>query len=566
LSEGRRYRIEGVLGQGGFGTVYKAQLLGEGGFTRQVALKVLNADMVGVEDVARRLRDEARLLGLLRHRAILHVDGLVRMKGRWTVVMEFIDGCDLQKVARGGGVPLGPALEIVGEVASALHVAYTTPSPSGVPLALLHRDIKPPNILITSAGEVKVLDFGIARAEFGGREAKTRSVMYGSVGYMAPERLDFEELPEGDVYALGTVLYEILTGDPFGKASIRTERHQAKVDEAILLVERKFGPMPPDFPELLGSMLAYDPEDRPSAREVERRCRSIRQAVHGPWLRDWAEHAVPPLLAMQPALELDGFSGSIIAESGGVALLDDTDLPPGDDDEPRVSATMPIEAGAEPEADSPDPTPADPASRPEPPPRTLPRSLPQRRRSSGGTALTIFGVFGCLSLLAVGGLGLLLFVGVVATLPADSGATNVGYGDDKDTGGSAIVGQDPSQDPAPTAEALPAGALAAYGPPNGPHVRAALRKPWSELDLPIGRGVPSYNDDTTLIVMYGGGDIAPLGKLWRRALEGELGYVTDYDFASDDMMSVSMTKGKEQLVMAVSTSMNNIVVSISIVQ
>ena len=339
MSEGRRYRIEGVLGQGGFGTVYKAQLLGEGGFTRAVALKVLNADMVGMEDVARRLRDEARLLGLLRHRAILHVDGLVRMKGRWTVVMEFIDGCDLQKVARGGGVPLGPALEIVGEVASALHVAYSTPSPSGVPLQLLHRDIKPPNILLTSAGEVKVLDFGIARAEFGNREAKTKSVLYGSVGYMAPERLDFEELPEGDVYALGTVLFEILTGDPLGKASIRAERHQGKVDQALDLLDRKVGPLPPDFPELLGSMLAYDPEDRPSAREVERRCRSIRQQVEGPWLRDWAEHAVPPLLGAQGPLGTDAFSGSVIAESGGVSLLAD-----GDDDvlddEPPVSPTM----------------------------------------------------------------------------------------------------------------------------------------------------------------------------------------------------------------------------------
>lgn len=563
MSEGRRYRIEGVLGQGGFGTVYKAQLLGEGGFTRRVALKVLNAEMVGMEDVARRLRDEARLLGLLRHRAILHVDGLVRMKGRWTVVMEFIDGADLQKVARAGGVPLGPALEIVGEVASALHVAYTTPSPSGVPLQLLHRDIKPPNILLTSAGEVKVLDFGIARAEFGNREAKTKSVLYGSVGYMAPERLDFEELPEGDVYALGTVMYEILTGDPLGKASIRTERHQAKVDEALDLLDRKFGPLPPDFPELLGSMLAYDPEERPSAREVERRCRSIRQQVQGPWLRDWAEHAVPPVLRLDGPLGTDDFSGSVISESGGVSLLDDSGVDGQDD--PPVSPTMPIgDDPAEPAPAEP-PHPADPV----PAPARPRRSPPERRRSGGGgVVLTVFGLLGCLSVTAIGALAVLFFIGVVASMPTEP---SFEYDDDMlpDTGTERVVDVQPDPaTPAPAEAVAPAasGVLANYGPPKQAVPRGRLHRPWSEADLPFGRGISTFSDETTLIVMYGDGEIAPLGDLWARALERELGYTPEYDFSNDDMESVSMSKGSNQLVMAVSKSMGSIIVSVTIVE
>ena len=248
MSDGRCYQILGVLGKGGFGTVYKAELLGEGGFKRTVALKVLNADMEGMEDVARRLRDEARLLGLLRHRAILGVDGLVRLNGRWTVVMEFINGADLARVSAYAKIPLGPSLELIGEVASALHVAYTTPNADGVPMGLLHRDIKPQNVLLTAAGEIKVLDFGIARAEFSNREAKTQSVLYGSVAYMAPERLDFEELHEGDVYALGVVFYVILTGQAFGKASIRGERHAKHVEDALRRVRSSIGPAPAGFP------------------------------------------------------------------------------------------------------------------------------------------------------------------------------------------------------------------------------------------------------------------------------------------------------------------------------
>jgi serine/threonine protein kinase len=116
VNEGRRYQILGVLGRGGFGTVYRADLLGEGSFVRPVALKVLNADMEDVATVAERLRDEARLLGRIRHRAVVHVDGLVRLDDRWTIVMEYVDGADLGRVLeQHGRFPPRPAFEIVGE-------------------------------------------------------------------------------------------------------------------------------------------------------------------------------------------------------------------------------------------------------------------------------------------------------------------------------------------------------------------------------------------------------------------------------------------------------------------
>ncbi len=102
-SESRRYQIHEALGKGGFGTVYRAELASTGGFTKPVALKVLNPDMQSDDDVVRRLRDEARMLGLLNHRAIVKVDGLVQLAGRWAVVMEYVEGASLDQILRAQG-------------------------------------------------------------------------------------------------------------------------------------------------------------------------------------------------------------------------------------------------------------------------------------------------------------------------------------------------------------------------------------------------------------------------------------------------------------------------------
>lgn len=327
VSEGRRYRVLGVLGRGGFGTVYRAELLGEGGFVRQVALKVLNPNMEGVSEVASRLRDEARVLGLLRHRAILQVDGLVRLDDRWTVVMEYVEGTDLGTFP--GALPPGVCLEIVGEVASALHVAYATPGPSGEPLRLLHRDIKPGNILLTSAGEVKVLDFGIAKANFGNREAKTNNLLFGSPGYIAPERLDFVEAPAGDVYSVGCVFFEILDGEAFGKASPRPERHAEIINAGRARLTKRGIPKP--IIDFCCEMLAYDPTQRPTARDVESRSRDLRASLPRPWLRDWAEQIVPPMLVNRGLGGEHDFSDNILSERAntGPADFGATQMPAG---------------------------------------------------------------------------------------------------------------------------------------------------------------------------------------------------------------------------------------------
>ncbi len=96
--EARRCRIVELLGKGGFGAVYRAELLGAGGFRKPVALKILNADVANNEDIVQRLRDEARMLGLVRHSSIVHADALVQLDGRWTLVMEHVPGVGLNEL------------------------------------------------------------------------------------------------------------------------------------------------------------------------------------------------------------------------------------------------------------------------------------------------------------------------------------------------------------------------------------------------------------------------------------------------------------------------------------
>ncbi len=340
---GRSYRIIEVVGRGGFGTVYRAEMLGAGGFSKQVAIKVLSNDNEAPPEILQRLRDEARILGLLRHRAIVGVDGLVLFDQGWAVVMEYVPGVDLAGIIAGGPVPARVALELIEEVASALHAAYAV-APAGrlEPLHLVHRDIKPSNVRLTAQGEVKVLDFGVARADFSAREAHTSTYLFGSLKYMAIERLEGVETPAADVYALGLVLAELLLGRDLPEPPRQAERFAAYMDNLLqdVVAEVSAGPFAlaeehmAGLVHLLRTMLADNHERRPGASAVERSCRALRQVSVGPWLREWAADQVPRLAADLTVVGRAHDSGSILVErtsSGGEPALAPV---PADGDEP----------------------------------------------------------------------------------------------------------------------------------------------------------------------------------------------------------------------------------------
>ncbi len=315
VNEGRRYRVICPIGKGGFGTVYRAELMGEQGFSKVVALKILNPNMENAEEVAQRFRDEARMLGLVRHRAIIQVDSLVRLRGRWTVVMECVEGADLRQVLREGALPIAAAAQMAGEVAAALDAAYNCVGPDGYPLRLLHRDIKPGNVRITPMGEVKLLDFGIARADFVRREAFTHALQFGSDEYMSPERHDLIDGPEGDVYALGAVLFEAVTGEAFGRTFSREERHRERHAERMVFLAEQLEDGAGPFRDLISQMLEYEAEDRPKIGEVERRCWELQRDLPGERLRDWARGVVGSILVQRVDISGDDLSGATLIET-----------------------------------------------------------------------------------------------------------------------------------------------------------------------------------------------------------------------------------------------------------
>jgi eukaryotic-like serine/threonine-protein kinase len=215
---GGRYRLLELLGQGGMATIYRAR---DAQLDRDVAVKLLRPEFGQDPDFLARFRDEARSAASLSHPNIVAVFDSGEEGSDPYIVMELVEGQDLASILRENG-PLAPrqAARVAAEVAKALHAAHVR--------GIVHRDVKPSNILIGRDGRVKVADFGIARA-MDDAQLTLPGVTMGSVHYFAPEQARGEPATAAsDVYALGIVLFEMLTGQrPFsgdGAAAIALAR------------------------------------------------------------------------------------------------------------------------------------------------------------------------------------------------------------------------------------------------------------------------------------------------------------------------------------------------------
>lgn len=302
--------------------MYLTKVIHADGFSRLVAVKLLHPRWSENEEIASRMRDEARLLGWLRHKNIVDVMDLTLIDGRCAVIMEYLDAVDTKMLINHCAeteqrIPLRPALEMCAAVASALDAAYNRPPYAGEkPLRVIHRDIKPSNIMVDDSGVVKVLDFGVARAEFDERESKTQEIAFGSLEYMPPERLFFEpESPASDVYSLGATLYELLALEKFGKAKLRPKEHEAFFEDRFDVLLDRY-PMHREaedlLHELLMSMLAFEEPDRPTAADAVAKMRSFARRLTDTPLEEWSEATVPQLLKATRERTEEATPGSLV--------------------------------------------------------------------------------------------------------------------------------------------------------------------------------------------------------------------------------------------------------------
>ncbi len=281
-----------VLGSGAMGSVYLAEMVSGHNFRRQIAVKVIKSEMQDSAPFITRMRDEARLLGLLQDDEILQVLNLVNIQGRDAILMEYVEGADLAKIAK-HNVPISPkAMATIGAItAGVLHRAHTAVDPrTRLPLNVVHRDIKPANIMITKNGGVKICDFGVAKARFEGQESRTSpDQILGTLHYMSPEYLRTGEIsPAADILALGISLVELLTGNQFGRPKLKKVDHENSVQKLL-----RSSNLPAKLISILRQCLHWNPQHRPSAAKLEDELYNIAESLPGLSLRRWAAKSIP---------------------------------------------------------------------------------------------------------------------------------------------------------------------------------------------------------------------------------------------------------------------------------
>jgi serine/threonine-protein kinase len=215
LKDGERYELLGELASGGMATVYLARMRRPMGFSRLVAIKAMHPQFAKDPSFVTMFLDEARLTARLRHPNVVPTLDIVAEEGHLLLVMEYVEGASLAtllRTARSAGVkiPVGIACAVVHDMLLGLHEAHQAKDDDGVPLAIIHRDVSPQNVLVGVDGLSRVLDFGVARARQNTHRSNDNEIK-GKIPYMPPEQLFGEELDHRvDVYAAGVTLWEAL--------------------------------------------------------------------------------------------------------------------------------------------------------------------------------------------------------------------------------------------------------------------------------------------------------------------------------------------------------------------
>jgi tetratricopeptide (TPR) repeat protein/tRNA A-37 threonylcarbamoyl transferase component Bud32/TolB-like protein len=265
-----RYEVVGIIGAGGMGEVYRARDTELG---RDVAIKVISDQVAQKKRTIERFEREAKIVAQLSHPNILDIHDFGRENGVVFAVTEYLEGSDLRERTRGKMLPLSKVLEITIAVANGLSAAHSK--------GIIHRDIKPENIFVTSTGLIKILDFGIAglrsrpAVDIADPEATTQSLtgtgnVVGTVGYMSPEQVRGDSVDsKSDIFALGCLLYELLTGRRAFQCDTPRETMNAILDQDPEPISELRPDVAPALEMLVGRCLQKQPDERfESARDV----------------------------------------------------------------------------------------------------------------------------------------------------------------------------------------------------------------------------------------------------------------------------------------------------------
>jgi len=260
------YEIVGVLGAGGMGEVYRAR---DGRLGREVAVKILPESFAGDPEAIARFRGEARLLATLNHANIVGIYDIGTEGSIAFVVFELVEGDTLRRRLSGGPLPPALAINYARQIAEGIGAAHAR--------GIVHRDLKPENLIVTRDERVKVLDFGIAKSQTRTKDtaetmaAVTRpGVIVGTMGYMAPEQLRAREIdPRVDLFALGVILYEMLTGSRLFRGETDIEVAAAILTKDIENPAHTHRGISVQLGELVCRLVERDPNARfQSAREL----------------------------------------------------------------------------------------------------------------------------------------------------------------------------------------------------------------------------------------------------------------------------------------------------------
>jgi eukaryotic-like serine/threonine-protein kinase len=262
-----RYRLIKSLGVGGMAEVYKATYSGPGGFERTAVVKRILPANCEDPEFLRMFTAEAKILGMLHHPNVVQAYDVGEIDGTLFLVLEYVDGPSLGRLLRAlrgaqRPLPVAIAAHLAREVCRALDYVHELRSSDGEPLNVIHRDVTPSNIVLTSAGSVKLLDFGIAKYESSDVQTEHRTVK-GKPAYLAPEVLEGRPFDARvDVYALGVVLYEMLTLAPLFAADNDLAVLRKVLEMPVAPPSRSRPDVPPALDAIVMKALARDPDSR----------------------------------------------------------------------------------------------------------------------------------------------------------------------------------------------------------------------------------------------------------------------------------------------------------------